>query len=175
VTIHSSHGFGPADTSNVSGSGKFAADFIDVVQALLDESSLRLQARCTVCGPQPQKAQARAARFGPVSLPCEVSIILYGPHGLTENVGEFFQDVDMYLQDPQGCDWDVTYCNPHRLSSLDMDSCPMTSELSKPGRELDQCLFQAVPSESDVLEVLDAHQDLPETPQPELIRSLLKR
>jgi hypothetical protein len=104
-----------------------------------------------------------------------VSIILYGPHGLTENVGEFFQDVDMYLQDPQGCDWDVTYCNPHRLSSLDMDSCPMTSELSRPGTELDPSLFQTIPSESDVLEVLDAHQDPPEAPQPELIRSSLKR
>jgi hypothetical protein len=104
-----------------------------------------------------------------------VSIILYGPQGLIENVGEFFQDVDMYLQDPQGCDWDVTYCNPHRLSSLNMNDFPMTFELSRPGTELDQSLFQTIPSESDVLDVLDAHQDLPEAPQPEPIRSLLKR
>lgn len=42
VTIHSSHEFTPTDTHLVSGCGKFSTDFIDIVQALLDESCLRL-------------------------------------------------------------------------------------------------------------------------------------
>ena len=179
VIIHSSHEFGPTDTNHVSGCGRFSSDFIDVVQALKAESSLTLQASCTVCSTSPQalKAQAKAARFGPVSLPCEVSIILYGPKGLVDNVGEFFQDLDMYLQDPNGCDWNVTYCNPHRLSSLNIDDCPMTSELSRPGIEVefDHTLFQSIPGETDILEVLDAHQDLPEASQPELVLAVLKR
>lgn len=92
-----------------------------------------------------------------------------------DNVGEFFQEVEMYLQDPNGCDWDVRYCNPHRLSSLNINDCPMTSELGRPETELDHIMFQSIPGESDVLDVLDAHLDLPEAPQPALIRSLLKK
>lgn len=175
MTIHSSQDFTPVNPHLVSGCGKFSSDFIDVVHALLDESSLRLQARCTVGGTQPLKAAARSARFGPVSLPCEVSIIIYGPQALMDNVGEFFQEVEMYLQDPNGCDWDVRYCNPHRLSSLNINDCPMTSELGRPGTELDQIMFQSIPGESDVLDVLDAHRDLPEAPQPALIRSFLQK
>ncbi len=117
VTIISDHEFAPADAKSVSGGGKISPYFIDIVKELLNEPGLRLQASCTVCSPQ-QKAKADMERFGPVSLPCEVSIILYGPRDLAENVGEFFQDLDMYLQDPDGCDWDVIYYNPHRLSSL---------------------------------------------------------
>lgn len=114
-------------------------------------------------------------RFGPVSLPCELSIVIYGLQGLVNNVGDFFQEVDMYLQDPIGCDLDVRYCNPHRLSSLNMNDCPMTSELGRPGVEPHQILFPNIPDEPDVLDVFDAYQDLPEAPQPALIRSLLKR
>ncbi|KAG7294426.1 hypothetical protein NEMBOFW57_004497 [Staphylotrichum longicolle] len=50
----------------------------------------------------------------------------------------------------------------------------MTSELGRPGTELDHIMFQSIPGESDVLDILDAHLDLPEAPQPALIRSLLK-
>jgi len=175
VTIHSSHEFTPVNSHLVSGRGKFSPDFIDVIQALLDVSDLRVQARCTVRGTQPLKAAARSARFGPVSLPCEVSIIIYGPRALMGNVGEFFQEVNMYLQDPDGCDSDVRYCNPHRLSSLNINDCPMTSELGRPGTELNQAMFQNIPGESDVLDVFNAHQDLPEAPQPAVIRSLLQK
>ncbi|KAH6613604.1 SNF2 family N-terminal domain-containing protein [Chaetomium sp. MPI-SDFR-AT-0129] len=173
VTIHSQREFSPANPQHPSGRGEFSSDFIAVVEALLNESGLRLQASCAVGGPLPLKAQARSGRFGPVSLSCEVSIILYGPRDLMDSVGEFFQEVDIYLQDPIDCALDVRYCNPHRLLSLDINDCPMTSELNLPGSELDSTLFQSIPGESDVLDVLDAHRDLPESPQPALIRSLL--
>ncbi|KAK4142686.1 ATP-dependent DNA helicase [Dichotomopilus funicola] len=175
VIIHSQREFTPANPQPVSGRGEFSSDSLAVVEALLNESSLRLQASCAVGGPLPLKAPARSRRFGPVSLACKVSIILYGPQDLMDSVGEFFQDVDIYLQDPIGCDMDVRYCNPHRLLSLDINDCPMTSELNRLGSELDSALFQNIPGESDVLDVLDAHQDLPEAPQPALIRSLLRK
>lgn len=175
VTIISDHAFTPANTNCVPGCGKFSPVFIDGVRELLNEPRVRLQASCTICGPQQQKAKVKTVRYGLVSLPCEVSIILYGPRDLTENVGEFFQDLDMYLQDPDGCDWDVAYCNPHRLSSLNIDDCPMTSELGRPGTEIHETLFQSIPGESDVFDVLDVHQHLPEASQPALILSSLKK
>jgi len=175
VTILSNHEFTPQSDSPISACGKFHPDFFDIVQALLDESGLRLQAGCTVNNVQPQGSQAKAARLGPVSLPCEVSITLYGPTDLMDNVGEFFQTLDMYLQDPKGCDWDVKYCNPHRLSSINLSDCPMTSDLSRPSTEVDQTLFQQIVGESDILEVFDVQQDLPEATQPELILPSLKK
>ncbi|KAK4031172.1 putative SWI SNF-related matrix-associated actin-dependent regulator of chromatin subfamily A member 3-like 3 [Parachaetomium inaequale] len=52
----------------------------------------------------------------------------------------------------------------------------MTSELSRPGIEVEfaHSLFQSIPGETDILEVLDVHQDLPEASQPELILPVLK-
>ena len=175
VAIQSSHTFAPTNVVHISGCGRFSSDYIDIVQALLDESSLRLQASCTVGGPLSLKEREKATRFGPMSLPCEVSIIVYGPTHLMNNVGEFFQELDMYLQDPKHCDWDVRYCNPHRLSSLDIGSCPMTSDLGRQSPELDQALFQVIASESDVFDILDAHQNIPEAPQPMLILPTLKK
>lgn len=55
------------------------------------------------------------------SLP-SLSAILYGPKWLSEDIGAFCQDSEIYLQDPLGCDRDVLYCNPHRISS-DQDVC----------------------------------------------------
>ncbi len=51
----------------------------------------------------------------------------------------------------------------------------MTSDLGRPGMENHETLFQSIPGESDVFEVLDVHQDLPEASQPTLILSSLKK
>jgi hypothetical protein len=170
VIIKSSHEF--AADMDVSGCGKIASDYIDVIQALLDEPSLRLQATCSI---QDAQSKGKTQRYGPLSLPCVVSIIVYGPGSLIDNVGGFFQDVEMYLQDPKGCDTNLRYCNPHRLSSLYIDDCPMTFDLDRPGADIDQTLFQNVSGESDVLDILDAQEHLPESPQPELILPSLKK
>lgn len=52
-----------------------------------------------------------------------ISAILYGPKWLSEDVSAFCQDSEIYLQDPLGCDRDVLYCNPHRLSSNEVACC----------------------------------------------------
>jgi hypothetical protein len=51
----------------------------------------------------------------------------------------------------------------------------MTSDLSRPSTEVDQTLFQQIAGESDILEVFDVQQDLPEATQPELILPSLKK
>ncbi|KAK3376276.1 SNF2 family N-terminal domain-containing protein, partial [Lasiosphaeria ovina] len=156
-------------------SGALGSEFVDVFEELLGQASLRLQAFCAASDVHSQPTGQSRLRFGPVAVPCSLSIIVYGPWDLCEDVGEFFQDLDMYLQDPRGCDMDVKYCNPHRLSSLDIDNCPMTSDPSLTGLTLDQDLFENITRDNDVLGILDAHQDLPEAPQPEAILPSLKR
>lgn len=47
-----------------------------------------------------------------------VSVILYGPESIAEDVGAFCQNCNLYLQDPVGCDrQNVLYRNPHRIAS----------------------------------------------------------
>jgi SWI/SNF-related matrix-associated actin-dependent regulator of chromatin subfamily A3 len=44
---------------------------------------------------------------------------LYGPMEIFDDVGEFLQDNDQYLQDPKGCDRNVQYRNPQMMAGLD--------------------------------------------------------
>lgn len=45
-----------------------------------------------------------------------LSAIVYGNSGLGLPVGDFLQKCDLYLQDPEGCAWNLPYQNPHRMS-----------------------------------------------------------
>ncbi|WAO82928.1 Hypothetical protein NCS54_00010400 [Fusarium falciforme] len=172
VTIESSHRF--AAVSNTELHGTFASEFVDIIQALLDVPSLQFQVTCTVDDIPSQPAMI-TSRLGPVSVPCALSVIVYGPKDMCENVGDFFQDIDMYLQDPKRCNLDVKYCNPHRLSSLKVDECPMTSALDASVMHLDTALFENVSRETGLLDIFDYRQNLPETPQPEAILTCLKK
>ncbi|EEU43830.1 uncharacterized protein NECHADRAFT_74036 [Fusarium vanettenii 77-13-4] len=172
VTIESSHKFTAA--SNTDLHGTFSSEFVDIMEALLDVPSLKFQATCTV-DDIPSQSAMKTSRLGPVSVPCALSVIVYGPRDMCENVGDFFQDIDMYLQDPKRCDLDVKYCNPHRLSSLNIDECPMTSDLAASVMHLDTALFEDVSRETGLLDIFDSSQNLPETPQPQAILSCLKK
>ncbi len=108
-------------------------------------------------------------------VPCSLWIIIYGLAYLYEDLGDFFQDYDIYLQDPRGCDRDVRYCNPHRLSSIDLASCPMTSELGLQEAPFGAFNLEDAPRQPDLLTILDSQGDLPEAPQPDAIQTPLKR
>jgi hypothetical protein len=107
-------------------------------------------------------------------MPCELSIVIYGPFDMCEEIGDFFQKVNMYLQDPKTCDFNVRYCNPHCLSSLDLESCPMMSEMTTIGTKFN-VLFEDVTRNTEFLDMLDTCQDLPEAPQPDSLLSSMKR
>lgn len=172
MTIESSHKF--TAVSNTDLHGTFASEFVDIIQALLDAPSLQFQVTCTVDDLPSQPAMI-ASRLGPVSVPCTLSVIVYGPKNMCENVGDFFQEIDMYLQDPKCCNLNVKYCNPHRLSSLNLDECPMTSDLDASVLHLDTALFEDVSRETGLLEIFDSSQNLPEAPQPQAILPCLKK
>ena len=100
-----------------------------------------------------------------------LTIIVYGPLDLFDNVGDFFQTCDMYLQDPVGCDRNVRYCNPHRLSGLDVEA-PMTLDLDPAHQHMH---ISEISGNIDLLEGLNAPIDLPETESPPaLVTSLLR-
>lgn len=106
---------------------------------------------------------------------CSLRLTIYGPAYLCDDVGSFFQDYDIYLQDPRGCEMDVRYCNPHRLSSIDLASCPMTSKLELQEVTLGAFNLEEAPRQLDLLAVLDSQEALQEAPQPDAIHTTLER
>ncbi len=169
VQLESSQKF--TATSNPDIQGKIRGDHAGLVQALMDEKSLQLQISCAIN----TKDGSKPTRLGPVPIPCALAFILYGPMDLAEDVNDFFQGYDMYLQDPRGCDHNVKYINPQRLSAIDRASCPMTSALDTSNSLLESFMVQDVTKRPDILEMLDSSRDLPEATQPDTVQTQLKR
>jgi hypothetical protein len=65
---------------------------------------------------------------------CLLEVIIYGPKRMADAVGVFMEDCGYFLQDPHGCDHNVPYINPHRLSSL-FGEPPMTHTIQQPRKE----------------------------------------
>ncbi|KAI1208369.1 SNF2 family N-terminal domain-containing protein [Annulohypoxylon truncatum] len=140
-----------------------------MIQGLLDEQTLDLHVNC-VLNTQP----ARSKSFRKLNLlQCTLEITIYGPMDLYDEIGSWFQDYEIYLQDPRTCHLDVKYYNPQRLSSDNLESCPLVSEVINMTSSL--IPLQHVAEQTDMLDVLSNRADLEETPQPEAIRTTLKR
>ncbi|KAL8357956.1 hypothetical protein RB598_002644 [Gaeumannomyces tritici] len=151
--------------------GRPALEYVDIVQAILKAQPLELQGSCTVNPSETlQLKSSHRAQFGDIEQKCTLSLTIYGPADMSRDVGVFFQEADVYLQDPKNCDRNVKYCNPHRLSSL--DHCPMVFDLAKESASAEAILF----ADSNALEpVPDAHGDLPESHSPEdILKTSLK-
>ncbi|KAL1798026.1 hypothetical protein ACET3X_004632 [Alternaria dauci] len=97
-----------------------------------------------------------------------VSAILYGPRWLSEDIGTFCQDCEIYLQDPLGCDRDVPYCNPHRLSSDQGADCT-TFELRKASADVVVTQLHI----ADALDILSAPRVLSELDTPRWLKTEL--
>ncbi len=94
---------------------------------------------------------------------------------LADDVGNFFQAYDMYLQDPRGCTHDVKYVNPQRLSAVDLATCQTTWSLQTSDPLLGSAIIQDSTKRPDVLDILDSSQDLPEAAQPDAVQTQLKK
>ena len=97
-----------------------------------------------------------------------ISAILYGPKWLSEDIGAFCQDSEIYLQDPVGCDRDVLYCNPHRLSSDD-GACCTTFELQRASTNVVVTKLHV----SDALDILSTPRVLGEVETPRWLKTEL--
>lgn len=98
-----------------------------------------------------------------------LSVIVYGPMYLFEHVGEFFQENNLYLQDPINCEYNVQYRNPHLLSGLDNEA-QWTFDLDTPLAE-----YEEIETMPDLLDGLQTDEVLPETETPPNIATPLYR
>ncbi|KXJ88105.1 SNF2 family N-terminal domain-domain-containing protein [Microdochium bolleyi] len=136
-----------------------------MIQSLLEEPDLSLHARCY---PDQQSGTRKS-----IIQQCTLDITVSGPFSQLDEVGTWFQDYEVYLQDPRHCHQNVRYCNPHRLSSSDLDSCPWLSDYVSSKQTVLE--FQEITDRRDVLDVFSTRKDLKEADQPAAILTTLKR
>lgn len=139
-----------------------------MVQGLLEEDTLQLHVSCTL----DSDSTAKRPAFG-AQVPCVLEISVYGPWDLFEQIGLWFQEYDVYLQDPRTCHLDVKYCNPHKLSLDDLESCPLVSEITS--RKAGLAYMQDIAVRPDLLDILSGQNDLEEASRPSVIKASLHR
>jgi hypothetical protein len=142
-----------------------------MIQGLLDEASLELFVSCVVEDTQTTEAPKRS--FGPSTVPCALQITVYGPLDIFDEIGTWFEDYQVFLQDPQQCHRNVRYCNPHRLSSDDARSSTYLLDIVSQGSTF--LHLEIVTQQPDLLDELSSHDNLEETPQPSAIKRELRR
>jgi hypothetical protein len=146
--------------------GRIQTEHTQLLEGMMDEQTLDLRIICTVDARPVVKKRGRTQMLWP----CTLDVTVYGPFELFDELGNWFQDYEVHLQDPRVCHLDTKYCNPQRLSSV--RPWPMVSDI------VSQRLFltpREIPERSDFLDILSSHVDLEETLQPLAIRTGLKR
>jgi hypothetical protein len=143
---------------------------LSMLSALLTEPDLYLQLSCTTALDLSTQRNTgrntkRTRRSSKVST--YLSAIVYGPTELFDDIGKFFDGYELYLQDPYGCDWNVKYRNPHRISGRD-PVAPMTYEL----RPLAFGHEETV-SPCDILAGFEPDEILPESESPPALKTVL--
>ncbi|KAL2272216.1 hypothetical protein FJTKL_07369 [Diaporthe vaccinii] len=169
VTITSSDSFA-AKEEGLDVKGRISNENVQMLHAVLEETSLTLEVSCTLESEGPSKATHRVF----YQQPCLLNITVHGPLALFDEIGSFFEEYEVYLQDPLELgEQDGKYCNPHRLSSADTASRPLLSEfLAQSSHPIG---FEVMSSQPDLLEILSSHVDLDEHPQPRAIETNLKK
>lgn len=148
--------------------GQIDPGFAYITDALLDEKELELEITCSIDATQSSKTKFTT----PLSTSCRLKVTLFGPVSLFEEVGSFFEDHNLFLQDPVNCSRNVLYRNPHKLS-VDSGPALWTSDLDKEHSNF--TLVEATQPRPELIDALNSQEDLVETKQPGSIRSMMKR
>ncbi|KAI9659384.1 MAG: alpha-1,6-mannosyltransferase [Bathelium mastoideum] len=155
-----------SDSSEI---GVLGPDIAKAIRVLSEDPDIDLQIRCTIKFDQ---SPSRARRKLKTTLTCwaRLSIIVYGVLSNFDCVGDYIEDCGLYLQDPDGCNRNVPYRNPHRLSGMDKYP-PMTIEQDLKNASIQQKAYTVA---DDVAGLLESQQDLPETATPSSVITPLK-
>jgi SNF2 family DNA or RNA helicase len=140
-----------------------------IINDLLIEDSLQLQVFCNYDSTN-DSSRFRANSSSSRWVQCSISIILYGPEELFDDIGEYLQDHDIYLQRPRFCDRNVPYRNPHKFISEDQPPMTFDVENIKP-----QVQLENIPNIPDLLDAFTTEEELQETTQPEAIQTHLEK
>src|SRR5271154_6720451 len=115
----------------------------------------------------PARIEHRNATASPMA---RLQFVLYGPEKVSADVGDFLQECEWYLQQPEGCDRNVRYVNPHCLSADD-EAKVMTFELDTIMAKTEN---ESLNQDVDVLACLNSEQVFDEADQPPCVRTPLK-
>ncbi|KAK8090377.1 hypothetical protein PG997_005338, partial [Apiospora hydei] len=168
VNIESAGRFVSVDHEQLQ--GRLHTDHGQMMQGLLDDPALKLFATCI---PSKAEQNVRSGFKSSVIMPCTLDVVVYGPSDMSEDIGSWFEDYDIYLQDPRICHLDTKYLNPHRLSSTDPSCCRFLSEVVS--KSIAVLQLSDAHKRPDLLSTISCNIDLEETRQPAVISSLLKR
>lgn len=151
-------------------SGRIPPEHGQMIQGLLDEASLDLEVSCSIIVPDGSAHSDRSI----MQLSCSLEITLYGPFELFDDIGIWLEDYNVNLQDPIRLGkQNVKYCNPHRLSVEDIESCVLVSTCVSQNSRLSN--LQVIEQRPEFLDILSSHADLEETSQPKAVRTSLQR
>ncbi|KAL9085447.1 MAG: hypothetical protein Q9165_007597 [Trypethelium subeluteriae] len=130
------------------------------IRVLSEDSDIALQVRCTIkrefLTPRRRKSLKTNSVWN-----AHLSVIIYGTLKSFNSVGNYLEECGFYLQDPEECDQNVPYRNPHRLSGMQKNP-PMTIE-----QQLDHAsIQQKAYSLADFIETFESQQELPEAATP---------
>jgi hypothetical protein len=151
--------------------GKIQPKYSKILHVLKEMNLASTQSYCTV-EIQDEIMQAKAGESGkkhPATI--FLSVIFYGAIEAFEDVGEFFQECQMYLQDPFHCDRDVKYMNPHMLCSQEEE--PITTASITP--KSITCLVKDITPQIDLFAVLRNEDNIEEADTPVAIKTPLFR
>ncbi|VTT78060.1 unnamed protein product, partial [Fusarium fujikuroi] len=170
VKILDAENFIGSDDASIE--GKVSHEFTHLTSALFGQSELVLEINCsTLDNPSKPGPQMPGKRIPGYSSQCTLDIIIYGPPDLSQDVGSFFEEYELYLQDPINCKQNVRYCNPHRLS-VNPSDVKYTFDLGKSTVQLASTID--INDDPELLDIIFSHQDLAEAAQPRSIRTPLQ-
>lgn len=132
---------------------------LKALQVLQNENDLDLQLLCWPSS-SPKATKGRDRKLQKAFKPSAyLSVIIYGSLDLFDDVGEFLQKCEMYLQDPPLSQRSFPYRNPHRLFG------PEDESPSKDQQELEQSSLdmEIVKGFADPFAGLEYEKYLPET------------
>ncbi|KAF6812281.1 DNA repair protein rad5 [Colletotrichum musicola] len=158
---------------NLEGSIDNNSSNVEMLSVILQSPTIEVEAHCIVR--DEFSTGSRKRKYGQEqSCPCMISLIVYGPLAMFDEVGDFFEKWEAYLQNPRNCARSVKHCNPHHLSWTNLESSALTSDLkdeSQPGSPQ----MEAFDSPPDLLEILNAEEMISEAEQPRGICTPLEK
>ena len=146
--------------------GQLPDRIVSLLKELVQDGAIEVQLFCRfIAAPSAHALSKSPSKALPAT--ATLCVNLYGPLRLFNDVGNFTQRCGVYLQDPQHCDRNVRYFNPHRLSSEDEE---VVMTLTNDKQEM-----ETFHNPLDILKDLECDEDLAESEVPVALKTPLYR
>jgi SNF2 family DNA or RNA helicase len=143
-----------------------------LLEGLLAEPQLQFQVWCRQRSVTAKKSANSVRSESTTISSCLLDLIIYGPESLFTIVGDYLNDHESYLQNPQMCDRNILYRNPHTLAGLSSAS-PLTTWQLHGGDQIEDT--EGVTIEDHSLDHFTTEECLDEATQPQALSTQLKK